>query len=315
MEGAQLGVRGRAAAAEFNPAVGEQVQHGDPFRDPHRVVDAEGQQHDAVAQPYVARACRQMGKDQFGRYAVGQERQKMMLDEPHRTEPKLVGQHHLLDTFLIAPLDPRRGHVGGFDLEEEAEVHLAFLSPRRFSRRGREGCETRTRRHSAIFFVAQPKKCYLTGCATSGSTNMSARLQDKVCLITGGASGIGRAAALAFAREGAIVAIADIFPGGEETAHLAQSNGGRAEFTRCDIAEASEVEALIASIAAKHGRLDCAFNNAGIEGPLVPMAEVSEELWDRIIKVDLKGVWLCLKHEVRQMLRQERGAIVNTSST
>jgi NAD(P)-dependent dehydrogenase (short-subunit alcohol dehydrogenase family) len=144
---------------------------------------------------------------------------------------------------------------------------------------------------------------------------MSARLQDKVCLITGGASGIGRAAALAFAREGAIVAIADIFPGGEETAHLAQSNGGRAEFTRCDIAEASEVEALIASIAAKHGRLDCAFNNAGIEGPLVPMAEVSEELWDRIIKVDLKGVWLCLKHEVRQMLRQERGAIVNTSST
>ena len=76
-----------------------------------------------------------------------------------------------------------------------------------------------------------------------------------------------------------------------------------------------DVEALIASIVAKYGRLDCAFNNAGIEGPLVPMAEVSEELWDRIIRVDLRGVWLCLKHEIRQMQRQGRGAIVNTSST
>ena len=144
---------------------------------------------------------------------------------------------------------------------------------------------------------------------------MAARLQDKVCLITGGASGIGRAAALAFAREGAILTIADISAGGEETAHLAQTAGGRAAFTRCDISAPSEVEALIAGIVARHGRLDCAFNNAGIEGPLVPMAEVSEELWDHIIKVDLRGVWLCVKHEVRQMLNQGHGAIVNTSST
>ena len=144
---------------------------------------------------------------------------------------------------------------------------------------------------------------------------MAARLQDKICLITGGASGIGRAAALAFAREGAILTIADISAGGEETARLAQNAGGRAAFTRCDISVPAEVEALIAGIAARHGRLDCAFNNAGIEGPLVPMAEVSEELWDRIIKVDLRGVWLCLKHEVRQMLGQGHGAIVNTSST
>ena len=144
---------------------------------------------------------------------------------------------------------------------------------------------------------------------------MAARLQDKVCLITGGASGIGRAAALAFAREGAIVTIADVSSGGEETARLAQNEGGRAAFARCDISVPADVEALIASIVAKHGRLDCAFNNAGIEGPLVPMAEVSEELWDRIIRVDLRGVWLCLKHEIRQMQRQGRGAIVNTSST
>ncbi len=144
---------------------------------------------------------------------------------------------------------------------------------------------------------------------------MAARLQDKVCLVTGGASGIGKAAALAFAREGGIVTIADLSPAGEETAAAVQSAGGRAVFTRCDISVPADVEALIASIAARHGRLDCAFNNAGIEGPLVPMAEVSEELWDRIIGVDLRGVWLCLKHEVRQMIGQGGGAIVNTSST
>src|ERR1700732_1770324 len=98
---------------------------------------------------------------------------------------------------------------------------------------------------------------------------MSARLQDKICLITGGASGIGRAAALAFAREGATLTIADISAGGEETARMAQNSGRRAEFTRCDISVPAEVEALIAGIVARHGRLDCAFHNAGIEGPLV----------------------------------------------
>ncbi len=144
---------------------------------------------------------------------------------------------------------------------------------------------------------------------------MAYLLKDKICLVTGGASGIGQAAALAFAREGAVVTIADVSSGGEETARLVRSAGGEAAFTRCDISAASEVEALIASIVAKHGRLDCAFNNAGIEGPLLPMAEVPEELWDRIVKVDLKGPFLCLKYEVRQMLRQGHGAIVNTSST
>jgi NAD(P)-dependent dehydrogenase (short-subunit alcohol dehydrogenase family) len=144
---------------------------------------------------------------------------------------------------------------------------------------------------------------------------MAGRLHNKVCLVTGAASGIGKAAALAFARESAILALADVSPNGEQTARMARDAGGRAGFTRCDIAEASEVEALIASIVDRHGRLDCAFNNAGIEGPLTPMTEVTEELWDRIMRVDLRGVWLCLKHEIRQMTRQGHGAIVNTSST
>jgi NAD(P)-dependent dehydrogenase (short-subunit alcohol dehydrogenase family) len=144
---------------------------------------------------------------------------------------------------------------------------------------------------------------------------MAGRLKDRICLVTGGASGIGKAAALAFAAEGAILTIADIAPGGEETARAARDEGAQAAFARCDISAASEVEALIESIVARHGRLDCAFNNAGVEGPLVPMAEVPEELWDRIVGIDLKGVWLCLKYEVRQMMRQGRGAIVNTSST
>jgi NAD(P)-dependent dehydrogenase (short-subunit alcohol dehydrogenase family) len=145
---------------------------------------------------------------------------------------------------------------------------------------------------------------------------MADLLKDKICLITGGASGIGQAAAFAFAREGAVVTIADVSAdSGAQTARAVRDAGGAAEFTRCDISVASEVEALIASITARHGRLDCAFNNAGIEGPLVPMHEVGEALWDRIVRVDLKGPFLCLKYEIRQMLRQGHGSIVITSST
>jgi NAD(P)-dependent dehydrogenase (short-subunit alcohol dehydrogenase family) len=144
---------------------------------------------------------------------------------------------------------------------------------------------------------------------------MTQRLQDKVCLITGASSGIGKAAAFAFAREGAILTLADVSPNGEQTARMAQDLGGHARFARCDIAEPAEVEALITSVVDRYGHLDCAFNNAGIEGPLTPMIEVAEELWDRIMRVDLRGMWLCLKHEIRQMIRQGYGAIVNTSST
>jgi NAD(P)-dependent dehydrogenase (short-subunit alcohol dehydrogenase family) len=187
--------------------------------------------------------------------------------------------------------------------------------------------------HSAIFFVVQPNKCYwwerLSGLSSFPASALlwdgfriavwevavGQRLQGKVCLVTGAASGIGRAAALAFAREGAILALADIAAGGAETARMARSMGAHATFARCDVAEPAQVEALIALIIGQHGRLDCAFNNAGIEGPLLPMIEVSEELWDRIIRVDLRGVWVCVKHEIRQMMRQGHGAIVNTSST
>ena len=104
---------------------------------------------------------------------------------------------------------------------------------------------------------------------------MAALLQDKICLVTGGASGIGKAAALAFAREGALLTIADVSSQGEETARLVRAAGGKAAFQRCDISAAAQVEALIASIVARHGRLDCAFNNAGIEVPLVLLSDVS----------------------------------------
>jgi NAD(P)-dependent dehydrogenase (short-subunit alcohol dehydrogenase family) len=144
---------------------------------------------------------------------------------------------------------------------------------------------------------------------------MAGRLHDKICLVTGAASGIGKAAALTFATEGAFVIGADVSAGGEETVQLVRSTGGQAEFIRCDISIPPEVEALISAIVARHGRLDCAFNNAGIEGPSVLIADTPEELWDRIIRVNLRGTWLCLKHEIRQMVLQGHGAIVNTSST
>jgi len=145
---------------------------------------------------------------------------------------------------------------------------------------------------------------------------MSARLEGKVALVTGGGSGIGRAAALAFAREGARVLVADIaLEGGEETVRGIQRQGGQAVFIQTDVSRASEVESLIRKGVEIYGRLDCAFNNAGIAGLRAPFADYPEEEWDRIIRVNLKGVWLCMKHEIRQMLAQGGGAIVNTAAT
>jgi len=149
---------------------------------------------------------------------------------------------------------------------------------------------------------------------------MAELLKDKTALITGGASGIGRAAALVFAREGARVVVADIdAPGGEATADRVRQAGGEARFIRCDVAQAGEVAALVQQAVAAYGRLDCAFNNAGCEGRFAPMAEATEENWDRVVAVNLKGVWLCMKYELQQMLAQTRpphqgGAIVNTAS-
>src|SRR3712207_3440408 len=127
---------------------------------------------------------------------------------------------------------------------------------------------------------------------------MSTRLNGKVALVTGAASGIGRASALAFAGAGARVVVADVNEGGgEETAHLIRQAGGEAVFVRTDVSRADEVEALIRRTLEQYGRLDCAHNNAGIEGALALTADCTEENWDRVLGTNLKGIWLCMKHE------------------
>ncbi len=136
-------------------------------------------------------------------------------------------------------------------------------------------------------------------------------------LITGAGSGIGRAAALKFASEGAKVVIADVDMAGSETTRaMIDQIGGEAICVRTDVTQAAEVEALVQETVGTFGRLDFAFNNAGIAGDIVPLTDYSEELWDRVIGINLKGVWLCMKYEIRQMLSQSPGggAIVNTAS-
>jgi len=143
---------------------------------------------------------------------------------------------------------------------------------------------------------------------------MASQLEGRVAVVTGGSSGIGRATALRFAGEGARVVIADVnVEGGESTVRLIEDVGGEAVFVRTDVAKAIEVEALINHAVQVYGRLDAAFNNAGIsiEGRV---HEVSEAEWDQLLGVNLKGVWLCMKYELIQMLKQGGGAIVNMSS-
>jgi NAD(P)-dependent dehydrogenase (short-subunit alcohol dehydrogenase family) len=137
----------------------------------------------------------------------------------------------------------------------------------------------------------------------------------KVAFVTGAATGIGRAAGLAFAREGASVVVADVSEqGNQETARMIEKQGGRALAVRCDVSRAEEVQRALNATMEAFGRLDFAFNNAGIEYTIKPAAEVTEEEWDRIIDIDLRGVFLCMKHEIPLMLEQGGGAIVNTSS-
>lgn len=145
---------------------------------------------------------------------------------------------------------------------------------------------------------------------------MAGQLADKVALVTGGSSGIGRATALAFAREGAKVVVADVYVvGGQETVRRVRDAGGEAVFVETDVTQAAEVEAMVNQAVETYGRLDCAFNNAGVSTrDSAPTAICSEEDWDRVVSVNLKGVFLCLKYELRQMLKQGGGAIVNTAS-
>jgi NAD(P)-dependent dehydrogenase (short-subunit alcohol dehydrogenase family) len=145
---------------------------------------------------------------------------------------------------------------------------------------------------------------------------MGGILEGKVVIITGAAQGIGRAAALVFGREGAKVVTADIqHEAGEQTAAAVRAAGGVACFVPCDVTHAGQVEALVAEAVARYGRLDCAFNNAGCEFDFAPTLECSEENFDRSIAVNLKGTWLCMRAEMRQMLAQKGGgAIVNTAS-
>jgi len=145
---------------------------------------------------------------------------------------------------------------------------------------------------------------------------MTQGLRGKVAIVTGGASGIGRASALAFAREGAKVIVADInVDGGEETAGTIRQTGGESIFVKTNVSKANEVEALVNKAVERYGRLDCAHNNAGVGSTRRSTVDCTEEDWDRIISVNLKGVWLCMKFEIPQMLKQGRGAIVNTAST
>ncbi len=141
------------------------------------------------------------------------------------------------------------------------------------------------------------------------------QLDGKVALITGAGSGIGRASALAFAREGAKVAVADIVvEGGEETVRMVQEAGGEAFFIKVDVANAAEVEAMVNTVVDTYGRIDCAYNNAGIEGRLASTDEYPEDVFDKVIDINLTGVWLCMKYELPHMLKQGSGAIVNTAS-
>ena len=138
----------------------------------------------------------------------------------------------------------------------------------------------------------------------------------KVALVTGGSSGLGAATALRFAREGARVVIAARrVEQGEAVVRKIAAAGGEAHFVPADISRAADAEAVVHETLGKFGRLDCAVNNAGISGPrYTPIADISEEQWDQVMNVNLKGVWLCMKHEIPAMLAGGCGAIVNIAS-
>jgi NAD(P)-dependent dehydrogenase (short-subunit alcohol dehydrogenase family) len=145
---------------------------------------------------------------------------------------------------------------------------------------------------------------------------MHKRFESKVVLVTGGTSGLGYNAALAFAREGAkVILTGRRIEAGEETVATIKKAGGEARFVRADVSQASEVEAAVNTCVEVYGGLDCAFNNAGIDGTLmVPMADYKKEIWDQVIATNLTGTFLCMKYEIPEMLKHGGGAIVNMSA-
>src|SRR5712691_6299408 len=144
---------------------------------------------------------------------------------------------------------------------------------------------------------------------------MAGILEGKVALITGAGSGIGRATSKIFSREGAKRVLADVGEeGGMQTLARVGDSGREAVFVKADVSRPGDVEAAVKKAVDTYGRLDCAFNNAGIEGVIQPTADYGEAHWDRVLAINLKGVWLCMKYEIQQMLKQGSGAIVNTAS-
>ncbi|PYS99783.1 MAG: short chain dehydrogenase [Acidobacteria bacterium] len=139
--------------------------------------------------------------------------------------------------------------------------------------------------------------------------------KGKVAFVTGAGSGIGRATALAFAREGASVTVADIFEeSSRETARLIEEQGGRALSVTCDVTRSEDIKAALDKTIAEFGRLDVAFNNAGVEQKNLAVADIDQDEFERLVGVNLRGVFLCMKYEIPLMLKQGGGAIVNTSS-
>jgi len=147
------------------------------------------------------------------------------------------------------------------------------------------------------------------------TANQNGSFAGKVAFVTGAANGIGRAAALAFAREGASVVVADVSEqGNQETARMIEEAGGRALAIKCDVTRAQDVKAALDKTIETFGRLDAAFNNAGVEQAKAALADITEEEWDRIVAINLRGVFLCMKYEIPLLLKHGGGAIVNTSS-
>ena len=144
---------------------------------------------------------------------------------------------------------------------------------------------------------------------------MALKFYGKVALVTGAGSGIGRASSLAFAKEGAKVVVADIhLKRGKETVHFIQKKGGEAFFVKADISKSQEIKRLIEKVIRTYGHFDFAHNNAGVGGSAASVSHCTEENWNYVHDINLKGIWLCMKYEIPHMMKRRQGVIINTSS-